>query len=412
MEEIKHIEVLLEQVTSISKIYNDEAEKTGENFNIFKILKLESAEVRTHSAFLIELLKPKGTHGQGTTFLELFIEEVKEKNERSYNSKFKLQNFNIHMGVSVSPEHIGRINEDHTEGGSIDILISSSNKQKIIIENKIYAGDQKAQLIRYSKFDKEAPLYYLTLKQNQEPSSNSKGELIEGQNYKRISYEKEIINWLENCQANPQNHSLVKETIVQYIHLIKFLTDQTINKEMEKQLVELFTSSIENLNAFYEIYKIKDKIQDALVTQFDKDLKEHVKDRFKCELTKDRTQHLGFYWAFENDFLKMNNLEMNLIFSSKNFEALFYGFKDKSDKDENKDNAKVKTWITNKFKYTETSYDKWFASRFVGIDYQNWYTDKAAIELRSGTMQKVIFEKLETMFKIAEDAEKEFFIKP
>jgi len=49
------------------------AAATGENFNVFKILGVEAYEVGTHSAFLSELLSPQGTHGQGSTFLKLFL---------------------------------------------------------------------------------------------------------------------------------------------------------------------------------------------------------------------------------------------------------------------------------------------------------------------------------------------------
>src|SRR6266446_1112235 len=49
---------------------------TGEHFNVFRILGLEAAEVRTHSAFLAELLNPKGSPGQGDLFLRLFLKEM------------------------------------------------------------------------------------------------------------------------------------------------------------------------------------------------------------------------------------------------------------------------------------------------------------------------------------------------
>lgn len=67
-------ESLLDQVNALLKRYADINQITGEEFNIFRILKLESSEVRMHSAFLAELLNPKGSHGQKDTFLKLFID--------------------------------------------------------------------------------------------------------------------------------------------------------------------------------------------------------------------------------------------------------------------------------------------------------------------------------------------------
>ena len=53
------IQTLLSGVAAINKTYECIAEITGEDFNIFRILKVETKEVRMHSAFLIELLNPK-----------------------------------------------------------------------------------------------------------------------------------------------------------------------------------------------------------------------------------------------------------------------------------------------------------------------------------------------------------------
>ena len=63
-KELKDVQNLLTQVSVISEKYDAIAELTGENFNIFKILKMETKEVKTHSAFLAELLNPKGSNGQ------------------------------------------------------------------------------------------------------------------------------------------------------------------------------------------------------------------------------------------------------------------------------------------------------------------------------------------------------------
>ena len=209
----KELQHLLTQVSAISKKYDEIAEKTGENFNIFKILKMETKEVKTHSAFLAELLNPKGSHGKGDIFLKLFIEVVEEgktsrlvKQEHiPYTKKFDILDFNTSKARTKVEFHIGQTTD--TEGGRIDILIESGNN-KIIIENKIHARDQPFQLVRYKKYGNNAPIFYLTLWQEQEPSTDSKKELKEGEDYKRISYENEILNWLEKCREKAVNHSI------------------------------------------------------------------------------------------------------------------------------------------------------------------------------------------------------------
>ncbi|HEY9543015.1 PD-(D/E)XK nuclease family protein [Prevotella sp.] len=51
----------------------------GETFNMFSILKMESNETATHSAFLAELLNPHGSHGCGSAFLSAFLRQVAQK---------------------------------------------------------------------------------------------------------------------------------------------------------------------------------------------------------------------------------------------------------------------------------------------------------------------------------------------
>lgn len=51
----------------------ERANRNGERFNIFSILRAQRDETATHSRFLAELLDPAGRHGEGTRFLEEFI---------------------------------------------------------------------------------------------------------------------------------------------------------------------------------------------------------------------------------------------------------------------------------------------------------------------------------------------------
>src|SRR6056297_1174792 len=73
MNDLKTIEQILYEVQTISESYDRVAEATGENFNIFSVLKIETDEVTTHSRFIAELLNPKGAHGQKDRFLKIFM---------------------------------------------------------------------------------------------------------------------------------------------------------------------------------------------------------------------------------------------------------------------------------------------------------------------------------------------------
>ena len=93
----------------------------------------------------------------------------------------------------------------------------------IIIENKIYAIDQYHQLLRYNNYGKQRfpkgfKLIYLTL-DGHEASKDSLGD--NEIDYHCISYKGHILNWLSKCVMLAYDKPLVRETISQYITLIK-----------------------------------------------------------------------------------------------------------------------------------------------------------------------------------------------
>lgn len=120
----------------------EEKRKRGEWFNVFKVLGVSTDEVRTHSAFFAELLNPQGSHGCGDEFLKAFMEAIPSLDG------FDIETIRAKTQVELS---IGRINEDSTEGGRLDIIVHTET-HAIIIENKIYAGDGWKQLVRYHEF--------------------------------------------------------------------------------------------------------------------------------------------------------------------------------------------------------------------------------------------------------------------
>lgn len=224
---------LLNQVINIDKKYKEIAKITGDNFNIFQILKLDSKETSLHSLVLAELLNPKGKHGLANKPLDLFISQFPNSGISGFDSTNAI--------VSVE-KYIGDKNKDETEGGRIDIIIENNQKSEaIIIENKIYAGDQKNQLYRYYSFakrhyKKNFHLFYLTLYPSTPSDYTTNASTFVKEKCVPISYESTIINWLEACKQESVNYPLLRETITQYIILLKHLTDQSTNKKMSAEI--------------------------------------------------------------------------------------------------------------------------------------------------------------------------------
>ena len=181
---------------SISKLYEQEKKveekkrEEGEFFNVFNTIGLRTEEVRLHSAFIAELLNPKGSHGLSQRFLQAFLEVIGVQDDYFDHRRCP-------CGI-ITERWIGPKTE--IEGGQIDIIIEDG-KHAIIIENKIYAGDQTNQMLRYNnygrkKFPDGYKLVYLTL-DGHEPDKCSLGNAKF--DYDTISYENEISKWLEKC---------------------------------------------------------------------------------------------------------------------------------------------------------------------------------------------------------------------
>jgi len=264
---INQYETLLSQVSVLNARYMKINELTGENFNIFRILKLQSSEVRLHSAFLAELLNPKGDHGQRDIFLKLFVDK----------HQFRENNFDTQSAKVDIEKHSGFINDDGTEGGRIDIILTDKNHTQIIIENKIYAGDQENQLVRYSNYSPTADLFYLTL-DGKYPSDTSRGNLIVDKDFKCLSYSTNITGWLEQCRKEVATYPIIRETITQYLNLIKYLTNQTMNNLMENELASLITSNFNNVEAAFTIIHNLEGIKEKLLQKLRSELEGVAKE--------------------------------------------------------------------------------------------------------------------------------------
>ncbi len=290
------VEDLLNQTSTLRKAQQLVGERPGARFNIFKILGMESDEVYTHSQFLAEMLHPQGAHGMGDIFLQLWLKQI------------QLSDFDTEEAKSIAEHHIGTVTD--TEGGRIDILIHNKVR-KIVIENKIFARDQKNQLLRYHNFDKEAKLYYLTLF-GTPPAKESTGDgLLDSEKYTCISYAKDVLLWLEDCRKEATDIPVLRETITQYIALTRKLTNQHFDGKMQAELVNKILGNAENLTSFFELQSpgTTQAIYKVVTQKMEEDLERlaerlHLKFNFYFK-TRNRWQGFTFYGNPELDQLKV-----------------------------------------------------------------------------------------------------------
>ena len=103
-------------------------------FNLFRVLRIEEAEIR-HSNVLAWLLDPKESHRQGDLFLRTIIDRIQVDNDYDM---LKLQEMDT-LDIQV-----------RREWENIDLLaIDRKHKWVLLVENKVRSGATELQLSRY-----------------------------------------------------------------------------------------------------------------------------------------------------------------------------------------------------------------------------------------------------------------------
>lgn len=261
-------------------------------FNVFSLLRSASDEVRLHSRYLAFLLNPQGAHAAKGKLLQLWLDAM------------GIEGFDC-RDVTVDVEY-----------RYVDILIRNGKRQAIVIENKLNAKDQDAQLSRYLETLKGEgyqtfPPLYLTLDgRDADPSS------CLGIDYQRVSYAADILPWLEQCQQWVIREAAVRESLLQYIDLIAKLTfqkqgnaymdalKQTLRQDnnllVVKDLQNAFTETLKDLQLelWQAVAKCVEDKYPELPKPYDAPTAETI-DRYYSSAKNNR--HYGLY--YDMDFM-------------------------------------------------------------------------------------------------------------
>ncbi|MFZ4454627.1 MAG: PD-(D/E)XK nuclease family protein [Bacteroidales bacterium] len=272
----------IEEILQTQEVESLNKRKNGQNFNLLKIIGAESSEL-SHSRIIGDLLNPNSTskHGQGDKFLRLFLKQINKESWINGVDSIKLKG-------KIIEREIGEISKNKETGGRIDIVIEFQDKL-IIIENKINAEDQEKQLIRYSNYGKslitdnkinDFELIYLTLN-GKNASEYSCGNI----DYHLLSYEKDILGWLEECKKECNSMYRLMDSISQYCEIIKTnkiwrqITDYVMSSDIN--VVSILKGHV-NISNYPKTHKyvsdsnfvnhIKAKIQQSFWLELEKEL--------------------------------------------------------------------------------------------------------------------------------------------
>ena len=224
---------LIRSAAEILKEYESGQIEAENGFNIFDVTGISRKEVTT-CAFLAAVLKPDGTHGLGILPLKLFCQHVLGIDTLS---DLELKKARLETEVPIDADR------------RIDILIRFGH-HFIPIEAKIYAADQGSQCFDYYqyslKYDSAAVLYYLTL-DGHEPSIDSRRGLNKDQEYRCISFEKEILRWISALlREDVVRKSEIHVVLRQYKSAVEHITNQ-----QEKGVQEKMKQLINSKDAFH-----------------------------------------------------------------------------------------------------------------------------------------------------------------
>lgn len=232
------------------------------DYNILTTVLQAHDEVRLHSRMIASFLNTKGTHYQNSLFFDLFIEIL------------DIKNFNIDTrNLTVKNEF-----------NNIDIYITDGSKH-IIIENKIYAGDQENQIKRYiddtykdniQASSDDIVVVYLSI-DREEPSLYSLGDLKIVDNeifrdkekvaiYRNIHYKSGVLAWLDKCKNEIQNITNLNEVFEQYIQVVKKITGNYKGKVMS--LKDELLKNEENYRVAEEIIREMPEMKKKVIAKF------------------------------------------------------------------------------------------------------------------------------------------------
>lgn len=267
-------------------------------------------EVRLHTRFIYALLNPDGKHYQGTRFLELFLNIIGRRDWLNLSS------------VIVRKEHCPL-----SHGEQIDLYITDGMRQ-IVIENKLNARDQKAQVKRYlaavgatQPAQADNTLFIYLTKDRQRPSNHGLADLrvcklkscllndqdqpvakYQNLNYRSNCSTDSIHSWLTACAKEVDKNSNLAWAIRDYRSVIERATQEYVSKvETLKDMLEAGIS--ENKQYHQQALKLVKELpaihaswlDSALTTQLDELFQSAINDGMVTKIDTNNAELLDPY---------------------------------------------------------------------------------------------------------------------
>jgi hypothetical protein len=350
-----------------------------------------------YSEILAFFLDPNQTHGQGNTFLKIFLKRLEIKEG--------LELIERNVEVKVKCEH------STDEGRRIDILISFGNHFILAIENKVWAKDQNDQIADYSTYLENffkgnyKLLYLCPYERTPSIASISKELLTKLQDDKKFlsySYADDIIDcideWAQSCQAERVRYFL--NEFKQYLNH-EFIGESFMS---EHKLIADYVQSSEQVELAFAISGTISQIKENLTIKFRNQLEEVAKQLDLNLIFPDNSQKLGFS-DYSIIFHKEEwDYQIEYYFDTSN-PQFFVGLwiKEGVQITDQQTNINYKiAEVLNKYKLSKQKIglSRWIWINYFESPYDKWHNHKEPwIDIANGKMAKRIEIELDEIIK-------------
>lgn len=299
------------------------ADQLAPEFSIFDYFRSDEAAL---SKCLASLLDPQGSHGQGSLFLKSFCEKL------CPNATW-IRNF----------EHCDVVTEKQANGQRrIDIHLTF-NEGFIGIENKPWAADQHRQLLDYANHLQESSsgkgwlLLYLC---NGSPSEESlpateRKQFEDSNNFIQCNYH-ELTQWLDDCRDKTKALN-VRVFLEDFIKFIRTNINGELEMSEENEVYKAATSSKQNLEAVFDIFRAANEIKGNILKNFRSNLEKNFNSNGFELIWDDRMNDTWPIWSgFGVKFFKNQDLYLRFEFGGEYLNKFFWGIarENSSEKDD------------------------------------------------------------------------------
>ncbi len=327
--ELEDYKILFDLMGSFQEKQSEQRLRGFNDFNILSVVRGKYEEVGLHSQFIYALLDKEEKHYQDELFLQLFVRNVLGIESKEFGEILKVVREDL------------TINLEDANKRRIDFTIESEN-YLIGIEMKLYADDQNKQLSDYKdeldkrnekeENTKKVIIYYLTIDGENASRGSSNG--IE---YQKISFQKEILKWINACIKEVANITNLSVLLSQYRDIILQITKQykgnvmeldeyikqLSNNEQEKtiKILEMLTKKYPKMKE----EKLKEFFAETLPNLLREEIKKQKLENWKIEFGGEKSK-INTAYKVHIKFFKDKDWKIFycLRFEANNMENLYW----------------------------------------------------------------------------------------